>query len=117
MTSTGQPDEERDSREDKLPKWAQDQLDLLRRRLADERTANARLRGDVGETDTLIRHYEMRPDQLLAPGSEVSFVPDLARPHREIACKMRNGQLMVHGETGLIIKPRMNNDVIIELES
>jgi hypothetical protein len=30
---------------------------------------------------------------------------------------MRDGALRVHGSTGLILKPRMSNDAIIELES
>jgi hypothetical protein len=29
---------------------------------------------------------------------------------------MRDGALRVHGSKGLIIKPRMSNDAIIELE-
>jgi hypothetical protein len=108
-------DEEREEREDGVPKWVQSKLDLLRRRLADERKHSAGLRGDVGETDILIRHYD-RPDHLLPRRSEISFLPDPARPDYAIECTMRDGELRIHGSTGLIIKPRMSNDAVIELE-
>lgn len=108
--------EESEPREDALPKWVRDKLAQLRRQLADERKASANLRGDIEETDTLIRHYDIRPDQLLPPRSEISFVPDLAHPHREITCKMRDGLLEVYGERALVIRPRSNNGFSIGLE-
>ncbi|MFD8648676.1 DUF7239 family protein [Streptomyces mirabilis] len=118
MTATSQGStEDVEPREDALPKWVRDKLQLMRVNLADERKRNAELRGDVGETDTLIRYYEGRPDTLLPPRSEVSFLPDLAYPHREITCRMRDGQLLVHGERGLIVMPRMSNDITVQLEA
>jgi hypothetical protein len=117
MATTRQPTtEDHEDREDALPKWAQDKLNLLRQQLADERKTSAALRGDIGETDTLIRYYDIRPDWLLPPRSEISFVPDLAHPHREITCKMRDGQLEIHGERALVIRPRHNNGVSLELD-
>lgn len=109
-------DEERDLREGAQPKWVRETLDLLRRRLADERTVTANLRGDITETDTLIRNYD-RPDHLLPRRAEIAFLPDPARPDHAIECAMRDGALRVHGSKGLILKPRMSNDAIIELEN
>jgi hypothetical protein len=108
--------EEYEPREDRLPEWVRRKLGLLRQRITEERKASAALRGDVGETDTLIRYYDIRPDHPLPSRSEISFVPDLARPHQEIACKLRDGELKVHGTKGLILRPISNNGLIIKLE-
>lgn len=109
-------DEEREEREDALPKWVQKKLDLYRRRLSDERKLNAELSGDVEDTDTLIRWYGIRPDMPLPRRAQVSFLPDPSRPDREIECTMRDGVLHVHGSGSLIVKPRATNDFIAELE-
>lgn len=117
MTTTQPTGEEYEPWEEKLPKRAQQKLALLRQQLADERRTSAALRGDIEETDTLIRYYDIKPDQLLEPGSNISFLPDLARPNTVISCKMDDGQLFVHGEGrgDLIIRPRSSNGVNIEM--
>jgi hypothetical protein len=115
ITDPLKPDEDREDREDALPKWVRTKFELLRRRLSDERKANAALRGDVGETDTLIRDYS-RPDRLLPRRAEITFLPDPARPDRAIECALRDGALRVYGSKGLVIKPCVSNEVTIELK-
>ncbi|MDQ1041534.1 hypothetical protein QFZ75_008036 [Streptomyces sp. V3I8] len=108
--------EEREPREDKLPDWVQRKLALLRQRLADERRTSAALRGGIEETDTFIGHYDIRPDQLLEPGSDITFVPDLARPNQTINCKIAEGRLIVHATNTLVIRPTYNNGLTLGLE-
>jgi hypothetical protein len=109
-------DEDREDREDALPKWAQLKLDLYRRRLTDERKINAELSGDVEESDTLIRWHGIRADHLLPRRAEITFLPDLTRPDHAIDCTMRDGVLRVHGSRTLVIKPSVTNALTIELE-
>lgn len=98
-----------DSREGKLPVWAQELLTKQRREIAQERLANAALRGDVGDDSDVCVQNVHSPDQPLPRGARVAFT---ARPDREIVCRMRDGQLSIHTSGGsLAISPQSSNAI------
>lgn len=102
-------DEYVDVREEKLPVWAQQLLTKQRRALAEERIANAALRGEVGDdSDTCVQNYKV-PDQPLPRGARIGFIP---APGEEITCRLRDGvlQVDVHGGT-LSITPQAQNAI------
>ncbi|MFJ9318831.1 DUF7239 family protein [Streptomyces globisporus] len=97
-----------DPREDRLPKWVQEELRRLRGQLAVERQRNEELRGEVGETDVKVQHYG-DDDMPLRQGSRVKFQLDVTRWDRYIAVGIENGSLWLHGGGGLTIHPHVSN--------
>lgn len=110
--------DERDEREHKLPKWAQQQLSTLRMMYHLEKSHNEELMSqNPAETDTLIRHYN-RPDWNLPRGSRITFNTkhNPGRLHQSITCYVDSGKLHIQGDYGLELRPRASNSLDIRLE-
>lgn len=105
----------------KLPKWAQEEISLLYRKLEDAQCSAATLAGMHPDTDTLIHNYE-GPDVELERGSTVRFLFDPKdRDHNYLDVRMSVGfnnepalQVMAIGES-LMVKPVCSNVVMLQL--
>jgi hypothetical protein len=108
---------ERDPRESRLPKWAQEELSSLRYKLEVERQRVEEMRGNVPNADTFVRDYTSK-DRPLPLGARVAFhtVPDDGRLRRAIIAHVEDGKLCIQGDHSFVIHPRASNSVYIEFE-
>jgi hypothetical protein len=96
-----------DPREERLPKWAQEQFKTLRMRLAVEQRLNEELRGNVGETNTKVQNYTGH-DQPLIQDARVQFkLGD--RYDQYVTVHIENDRLWLHGGRFLTIHPHVSN--------
>ncbi|MFC9620240.1 hypothetical protein ACFTXM_09650 [Streptomyces sp. NPDC056930] len=96
-----------DSREARLPKWAQEELLRLRRKLEVEQKRNAELRGEVGETNTHVQNY-ISDDQPLPNDARVKFQLG-GRYDQHVTVHVEAGRLWLNGGRFLVIHPHVSN--------
>ncbi|MET8684810.1 hypothetical protein ABZV77_11390 [Streptomyces sp. NPDC004732] len=105
-----------DPREPKLPKWAQEELRLLRMRLREADKVIAEMHGQNPSTDIFVRDY-VNGDWDLPKHSRVLFMLEPKNPKRfsrkEIEVSVRDGELYVYGTSTLRITPNVSNVVKI----
>lgn len=100
-----------DDREARLPRWAQDTLSALRRRLADaERLAEeARLATDPDESSAIIHPYDEVPIGL--GNAVVRFKLD---DGEYVEVQVRDGHVTVMGSSATLIMPYSSNHFAIK---
>ncbi|AUG87312.1 hypothetical protein HOS59_gp48 [Streptomyces phage Rowa] len=96
-----------DPREERLPKWAQEQLRGLRTQLERERKLNADLRGEVGETNVYVQNYTSE-DQPLPKDARIKYQTG-PRFDEYVAVHTEGNRLWLHGGRFLIIHPHVSN--------
>lgn len=98
----------------KLSKWAQSHIESLERKTSDDAKVIERLSdpGSIGNTDTLVYSYGIRPDVKLEKGSVIQF----KLPGDDIECSVRNAYLYVtSNHDSLIVQPQSSNVVRIRV--
>lgn len=108
-----------DPREPKLPKWAQDQLSSLRRKLSEAEAANAELRGIIPVTNTFVANYT-RKDTPLPNNARITFMPngDEGNVRQSVMAYIeQNGRIRIQGDYALIVRPGASNSLTVELEN
>lgn len=103
-----------DPREEKLPKWAQETLSTLRRELERSAIRNAELRGEVGETNTVVTNYG-EFDQPLRNNARVQFNFPGERWDNYIQAYVEGNRLRIQGGRYVVIHPNVSNAFWIEL--
>lgn len=117
---------EPDPREEKLPRWARDLLDNMRRRVehAEATAEAARLATGPGETDTVVYRYSDEPIGL-PPGCQVEFRLGPAPEGRTFSrnyvhCRVETTKhgtwLDLSGGDSISIQPRSGNSARITVE-
>jgi hypothetical protein len=96
-----------DPREERLPKWAQEELARLRRQVLRERALNDDLRGKVGETNTHVQNYGS-DDQPLPKDARVQFRMG-ERYDQYVTVNVEGDALWLHGGRFLTIHPHVSN--------
>lgn len=110
--------EEAQDREQKLPVWAQDTINMLRRKVKDERgrADQARRGGGPEDTDTLLDAYDDVPVRL-RKGEQVTFRLgeryDQYLQARVTTAYQGKTVLAIHGGATLVILPQVTNGVQI----
>lgn len=104
-----------DPREARLPKWAQDELAILRRDLESVKRYADELRGHRGESDTYVQNY-LHGDYALPARSRIAFhlLPDDGRVRRSIKVHVEDGVLNVQGDDMIDIRPQASNSLTIK---
>jgi hypothetical protein len=110
-----------DEREQRLPKWAQKELESLRRQVrnAERAAEEARLATSPDESDTIIDRYTEGPIGL-GKGARVRFLPeghegDGWHHHNYLEVRVEDGGIQVHAGGQLSILPRVSNSVQIKV--
>lgn len=108
-----------DSRELMLPKWAQQTINSLRRRVedADRRAEDARLATKPEETDTIVGHRIADGVIGLRRGATVTFLPHPGADEmdwRAIQVRTFEGGIQIHGMTNISVSPVSANGVEIK---
>jgi hypothetical protein len=96
-----------DPREERLPKWAREEINGLRTQLRRERERNAELRGEVGETNTHVLNYGS-DDQPLIKDARVQHRLG-PRFDQYVTVHVEGGSLWLHGGRFLTIHPHVSN--------
>lgn len=106
-----------DPRESRLPKWAQAELQRLRRELDAERQQVEELKGNIPDSDTFVLDY-LRSNAPLPRGSRIGFYPKPDNDHlrQQIQVYCEAGKLRVQGDYALIVRPSASNTLTIEME-
>jgi hypothetical protein len=114
-----------DAREDRLPKWAQDTIHALRRRVVEEqRRANqSREAGGPEDTDTLLDAWDDVPGRL-RKGERVRFLvgdPSTVSRRRDwidvrVSRDGRQPRLQLMGGGSLVVRPSVTNVLEVTVE-
>lgn len=109
-----------DPREPRLPKWAQEDLQVLRREVLTLQDVIRDMRAEIPETDTFISDY-VRGDTPLPPGARIDFVvgnhPRATSTSQRIQVYIgQEGGLEIQGGSAVRIEPRASNSLRIFLE-
>jgi hypothetical protein len=106
-----------DPREDRLPKWAREELHRLRRDLETERKVTEELKGNNPDSNTFLIDYG-RKDAPLPRNSRIGFHvrPDDGTCRQAIQVYVENRRLRVQGDYSLIVRMGASNSFTVELE-
>ena len=111
-----------DLREERLPKWAKDEMARLRRDAEQARQGERKARLDTrpDASDTILDSYEPVPIGL-GKGTRVRFIVGDASDawidvHVETPAGSSRPHIEVHGGCGLRITPRVSNAVWVRTE-
>lgn len=106
-----------DPREAKLPKWVQEELRVLRRKLSDEQAAREELRGNIPDANVFVRDY-LRNDRPLPVDARVAFhlTPDDGRVRNSVSVHIENGKLRIQGDCMILVRPTSGNSLTIEMD-
>lgn len=96
-----------DPREARLPKWAQEELRALRRKLEVAEQEAEQLRGNVGETNVHVQNYTSH-DQPLPKGARVRFRVG-ERFDQYVTVSIEGERVWLHGGRFLTIHPHVSN--------
>lgn len=103
-----------DAREDRLPLWAQEHMDSLRRSI---RTLQAEFDQDVSDADTFMENNYAVPPEALGKGVRVLFkVTGETRWPKEFEVKIKDNKLHVASTSQLIIRQTVSNRMEIGIE-
>lgn len=104
-----------DPREDKLPKWAREELHELRRRTreAEKLAEDARLATDPDSVDTLLMRGIREPIGL-GTGPTVRFrLGDGRGEFIDVRYDSRAELVYMHGDSGIAVLPRATNAIAV----
>lgn len=112
-----------DPRESRLPKYAQTELESLRRRIRDLEKHVCDLTGDIAETDTWVDSMAgaRSADWPLPPGSRVAYrLTDRNRFGAHVRTWLQRDQwdgvkLHIQGDTSLLIHPSASNTFFVTM--
>jgi hypothetical protein len=104
-----------DPREERLPKWAQEELQSLRRKVLDAQLLNEELRGEVGQTNTFVLNYGDGTNQPLPNNARVEFRWPSKRWDEHIQVYIEGDRLHIQGGRFLVIHPQVSNAFDIAL--
>jgi hypothetical protein len=96
-----------DPREERLPKWAQEQARSYRMQVERLERLNAELRGEVGETGIHVQNYS-GPDQPIRGDARVKFQLG-GRFDQYVTVGTEGKALWLHGGRFLVIHPHVSN--------
>ena len=100
----------KDERESKLPKWARDELDSLRRRLDEVKDQNAILRNELPSRIYSQEWAETETKRFLNDRAPIYFETDHGRLHAYI----RDGVLQISGYGPVNIEPSASNTFYVK---
>jgi hypothetical protein len=109
-----------DPREARLPKWAQEELRSLRKKLGTTQRKLEESHGNIPDTDTYLLDYGSLTDWPLPRGARVAFHLTPQGHERKVRQAIQvyasDGALRIQGDTSLVVFPRASNSFNIELE-
>jgi hypothetical protein len=103
----------RDDRESKLPVWAQDVINGLRRRVGDAINMNEDLLAKLPVSPVVVDTYGVRPDVYLSPDAMIRFDLDA---HRKVYVRLDEGRVRVTTDgNALVVYPNSSNHVSLDV--
>ena len=108
------------ARRKRLPKWAQEELESLERRLAERTRERDRLRERTPPSPIQVNPSGLDgvPDFYLDEKDRVRFALPGTKDWRDyIEVRLERGQLVLHGGGSLVVRPHVTNLVYVGLDA
>ena len=105
---------ERQARIAKAPKWVQDEIARLNRRLREAEDV-ARAVSETGEADAYLDCYGKFPRPVVPPGHRVRFPLDGLGGRRWIDVRRLGGAIEIMASSGLSVRPSSSNVALLEV--
>lgn len=103
-----------DSREERLPKWAQEHINSFRSAIRQMQRA---LEQDVNDADTFLQCTHPIEDEALGKGSRIIFKTGSEKIwNDQFSVHIQGDTLKIHASTTVLIKPTSSNMLEIRME-